>query len=289
MNCPLNCLLGIALLFGAPPFSAIARERPAPPKIMRTEPDLWSVDVRPSMKKLLLTFDQPMRPGFTAWLGRRSVLPEIQLSDAISGDRKTFEIGVELQPGKVYVFGLNEKAIPGVGFQTAAGISMPPHYLVFQTAGSAASEDRPPAVARTFPAADAIDVAPNSAPGIIIEFSMPMMTDSHGAMLTEGGKPVDLKNAKFSYDPEGTTFTLQHPLKSNATYHVELNSNRNIGFRSSNRIPLWPARFRFSTGEPSPGSSAESDAPQTLRPRISNPHSIRIPPDLSKLKHQTVP
>ena len=46
--------------------------------------------------------------------------------------------------------GLNERGIPGVGFQNDKGISLKPTYLVFQTAGNRLAEDAPPRASKHF-------------------------------------------------------------------------------------------------------------------------------------------
>src|SRR4051812_36635785 len=127
----------ITMLFGAIVAGTSPTVAPPAPKLVSTSPAFWSVGVNAAAQKnISLTFDQPMSPAFSAWLGRSSVAPEIDLNSSMTTDRKGISTPVKLQAGRVYVLALNEKKIPGVGFQNDKGISAPPYYLVFQTSGT---------------------------------------------------------------------------------------------------------------------------------------------------------
>src|SRR4051812_11656741 len=103
-----------------------------PPKLVTSSPAPWAVRVNSTTQKTVsIAFDQPMRPGFDSWLGRSSVLPSSFGESVLSADHKTFDMNVSLAPGKVYVFGLNEKGLSGVGFQSEKGYSAAPSFLVF--------------------------------------------------------------------------------------------------------------------------------------------------------------
>ncbi len=189
-----------------------------------------------------------MSPAFTAWMGRSSVVPQLDLDSKISPDRKTFSLNVSFQPGKVYVFALNEKKIPGVGFQNQRGKSAPPYFLVFQTAGNPAPEDAPPRALSTIPGNGAKDLDPAKLKSVTITFDKPMQTTKHGLHMQENKKEVDLSKAAFQYSPDGKSFTLAYEFKPSSTYEFELNNTLDIGFTSNKRIPLWPVRLAFSTG-----------------------------------------
>jgi hypothetical protein len=199
-----------------------------------------------SQKVIALTFDQPMRPGFSSWLGRSTVAPSSDAAAVLSEDRLTYSLPVALQAGKVYVFALNEKGIPGVGFQNEKGLTLPPTFLAFQTAGNVLPDDAPPKAASTLPPnGQTADAARTKS--ITIVFDKPMATLKHGAMMKENGKEVDLKAARFQYSPDGKTFTLSYDFKPASSYEFELNGIHNIGFTSTQRLPLWPVRFGFHT------------------------------------------
>lgn len=228
---------------------ATATITPARPTIVDTSPKPWQVGASASQKELTVTFDQRMNPGFTAWMGRSSLTPPLDITSKISEDRRTFSIHVDFQPGKVYVFGLNEKNLPGVGFQNERGQSAAPYFLVFQTAGTPAPDDTPPRATQTNPPNNA-QVDASRVKALAITFDRPMQTAKHGMQMLENGKEVDLSKAKFVYSTDGKTFTIGYDFKPSATYEVVLNSTQNIGFASAKRVPLWPARFGFSTVAP---------------------------------------
>ena len=77
-----------------------------------------------------------MRSGFWDFLGNDTLSPANKLRNAMGSDLKWFSLGVTLLPGKVYIMALNERGIPGVGFQNDKGISLKPTYLVFRTDGN---------------------------------------------------------------------------------------------------------------------------------------------------------
>lgn len=220
-----------------------------PPKIVSTSPTFWAVVINPSaQKKISLTFDAPMVPGFTAWLGRSSLAPEVDLNSTVSDDRKTFEMKVGLQAGKVYVFALNEKGIPGVGFQNDKGASLPPTFLVFQTTGNIAPQDAPPRVIRSMPQHGAT-VDPRRVQSLTITFDKAMNPKKHGLHMFENKNPVDISKAQFAYSADGLTFTLPYAFKPATQYRFELNDIHDIGFSATTRVPLWPVQIAFATGQ----------------------------------------
>ena len=157
---------------------------------------------------------------------------------------------VTLEPGKVYILGLNERGIAGVGFQDTRGVAIKPAYLVFQTAGNAKPEDTPPHVLSTLPGNATQNVNPAQTQAITVQFDRVMETKKHGMHLWENKTQVDAKKVPFSYSADGKIFTLNYPLKSSTRYDVEMNSTEDIGFTATNRTPLWPVRFSFTTGQP---------------------------------------
>ena len=239
----------VAVLLGAVSFFSRAAVAVEPPKLITTSPDFWATNINAASQRVVsLTFDQTMRPGNSAWLGRSSLSPEVNLDTLVSDDRKTFKLNVRLQPGKVYVFGLNEKGLPGVGFQNDYGISLPPHFLVFQTIGNPSAEDAPPKVVRTTPGNGSNQVDPLLTKSLVIQFDKPMRTAKHGLQLFENNNRIDVAKFPGQYSPDGRTFTFPYNFKPLTQYVLEFNGVQNIGFVSSNRVPLWPVRMRFATG-----------------------------------------
>lgn len=222
-----------------------------PPKIVSTSPKFWEVGVIPSKQKTVsLTFDQIMRTGFWDFLGNDRLSPPTNDETTMGADLKSFALQVSLLPGKVYILGLNERGIPGVGFQNEKGFSMKPVYLVFQTAGDPSQEDAPPRVVATSPASNSQDVNPAAIRAITATFDRAMEAKKHGFHLFEEKKPVELKGVPFTYSPDGKMFTLNYPLKPSTRYEVVMNTTEDIGFAATNRVPLWPVRFSFTTGQP---------------------------------------
>lgn len=222
-----------------------------PPKVVATSPKFWETGVSPtSQKAVLVSFDQIMRSGFWDFLGNNVLPPPTSYETTMGVDLKSFGLQVSLQPGKVYIMGLNERGIPGVGFQNDKGISLKPIYLIFQTAGNPAPEDAPPSALGTLPANGAQDVNPATSRGITVTFDRGMETKKHGFHLFEEKRPVDLRSVGFAYSPDGKTFTLNYSLKPSTHYEAQMNSNEDIGFAATNRVPLWPVHFAFTTGQP---------------------------------------
>jgi Bacterial Ig-like domain len=222
-----------------------------PPKVVLTSPKRWAIGVEPSRQKTVtITFDQRMRTGFWDFIGRDTLSPPTNLETKMSADRMSYDLSVRLQPGKVYIMGLNERGIPGVGFQNEKGLSLSPTYLVFQTAGRPAPEDAPPRVLVTFPTNGAEDVNPATTKAITATFDRAMETKKHGLHLFEGKQPVDLRSAMLTYSADGKTFTLAYAFKPSTHYEVAMNNNEDIGFAATNRAPLWPVHFAFTTGQP---------------------------------------
>jgi hypothetical protein len=218
-----------------------------PARIVSSSPEFWAVNVNPKEKKLSLTFNQPMRSGFWDWFGRDTLSPNSTLHSEMTPDHLTSTVDVTLQPGKVYVAALNERGIPGVGFQTEKGLSLSPSFLVFQTAGTPGPEDAAPRVIKTMPANGESTVNPTLVKSIAVTFDVPMNAKKHGMHLFENDTAVDVSKAVFQYSADGKTFALGYNLKPGATYRVELNSTQDIGFTRITRVPLWPVHLTFST------------------------------------------
>jgi len=222
-----------------------------PPRIVSTSPQFWEIDVSPSgQKTITVTFDQIMRSGFWDFLGNDTLSQRTNYKPAMGSDLKSFSLDVTLLPGKVYIMALNERGIPGVGFQNDKGISLKPIYLVFRTAGHPSRDDAPPHALSTFPGNGARDVNPATVRAITVSFDRAMEPTKHGLHLFEEKQPVDLTRATFTYSADGKTFSLTYAFKALTRYEVQMNSTEDIGFAATNRAPLWPVHFAFTTGPP---------------------------------------
>jgi hypothetical protein len=221
-----------------------------PLKLVSSSPQFWAINVASSQKTITLTFDQRLRSTLTDWIGLDVLSPPSNLQTKYSSDHASCSIDVHLEPGHVYICGLNERGMPGVGFQSEKGFPLPPTYLVFQTAGTASPDDLPPHVVKTIPANGATALDPTKLKSIAISFDTAMNTKKHGLHLLEDKQPVDISRAVFQYSPDGKTFTLAYDFKPSKTYTLELNNLHDIGFSRTTRVPLWPVQFTFSTGSP---------------------------------------
>ncbi len=218
------------------------------PKLTATSPTFWAIGINPTNQKVIsVTFDQPMRSGFSSWLGRSSVAPSSDAAPVESENHLTFSLPVGLQAGKVYVFALNEKGIPGVGFQNEKGLTLPPTFLVFQTTGNPPPDEAPPRVVSTLPANGAQTLDSTKLKSVAVNFDKPMQSAKHGLHMRENGKDIDLAKARFQYSPDGKSFTLAYDFKPSSKYEFVLNSVQDIGFATVKRIPLWPVQFAFTT------------------------------------------
>jgi hypothetical protein len=239
-----NILTGIMFCLGATTLIA------EPLKLVSSTPPTWAVGVDPTTKILSLTFDQPIRAGFWDWFGRDVLSPPSSVHVTTNSERTTCSVDVRLQPGKAYICGLNEKGIPGIGFQNEKGLSLPPTFLVFQTAGTPAPDDVPPHVVRAIPGNGETAVDPSRVKSLAVTFDVPMNAKKHGMHLFENETPVDISKAVVQYSADGKTFLLGYNFKPGANYRVELNSTQDIGFTRATRVPLWPVKFAFSTAQP---------------------------------------
>lgn len=221
-----------------------------PLKLVSSSPQFWTTNVNPAtQKRISLTFDQRLRANLTDWVGLDVLSPPSDLQTKISPDHTSCSIDVHLEPGHVYICGLNERGIPGVGFQNEKGLPFPPTYLVFQTAGTPTPEDAPPRVIKTLPSNGATGLDPTKLKSMAITFDVPMNPKKHGLHLSEDKQPVDLSRAAFQYSADGKTFTLAYDFKPSKTYTLELNNLHDIGFSRATRVPLWPVQFTFTTGQ----------------------------------------
>src|SRR5947209_15005551 len=107
-----NLLFTVSLFFCA----TLAFAEPL--NLISTSPSSWAANVNyMTQKTISLTFDQPLRARFTDWIGFDVLSPPSNLHTTFTSDHKSCSIEVRLEPGRVYICGLNERGIPGVGFQ----------------------------------------------------------------------------------------------------------------------------------------------------------------------------
>jgi hypothetical protein len=228
--------------------SALTSTLADPPKVVSTSPGLWATNVNAATQKnVSVTFDQALRAEVWDWFGRGVLSPDSNARPSFNSDRRIASLGVRLDPGKVYILALNEKGISSVGFQSEKGVSLPPTYFVFQTAGPSLPDDVPPRVLRSVPNNGAPSVDSTRTSRITITFDKPMNPNKHGLHLYENNQLVDIAKSQCSFSGDGMTFAIVYRLKPATLYRVELNSTKDIGFARTTRVPLWPTVISFST------------------------------------------
>ncbi|MEY2561466.1 MAG: hypothetical protein QOG51_1881 [Verrucomicrobiota bacterium] len=243
----MKALLIASLIFAAFQASSSQAE---PLKLVSTSPVLWAINVDSAAQKTIsLTFDQRLRGRMTDWIGLDVLSPPSSLQTAFSTDQMSCSIPVRIEPGRVYICALNGRGLPGVGFQNEKGSSLPPTFLVFQTAGAPAAENIPPHVTKTIPSHGATALDPTKVKSVTVSFDAAMDTKKHGLHLLEDKQPVDVSRSAFQYSADGKTFTLAYDFKPSKTYTLELNNVHDIGFSRATRVPLWPVQFTFTTGQ----------------------------------------
>src|SRR2546423_3204412 len=233
------------LLFSWLPVRAFAE----PLNLLSTSPQFWATNVNASSQKTIsLTFDQKLRSTLTDWIGLDVLSPPSDLETKYSPNHLSCSINVHLDSGHVYVCALNGRGLPGVGFQNEKGFTLPPTFLVFQTAGNVVPQDAPPRVVRSIPQHGAI-VDSGRSQSLTITFDKSMNPKKHGPHMFENNNPVDISKVPFAYSADGITLTLAYAFKPATQYRFELNDIHDIGFSGANRVPLWPVQISFSTAQ----------------------------------------
>ncbi len=102
------------------------------PMVMRTTPPTLANEVPASLKKITVTFDQPMMDGSWSWTQRdEESFPKLAGQPSYDSLRKSCSLPVELEPGKVYWVGVNSSQ--HLTFQTADGVPAKPYVILFAT------------------------------------------------------------------------------------------------------------------------------------------------------------
>jgi hypothetical protein len=104
---------------------------PNAPVIVKTSPEFGKTDVSPDLDKISVTFDQPMRDGSWAWCQYGENYPEVTGMPSFDKNFLTCSMPIRLQPGQVYLVGLNTP--PYEGFHSRSGITARPGVMVFAT------------------------------------------------------------------------------------------------------------------------------------------------------------
>jgi Bacterial Ig-like domain len=227
--------------------TAVAKSEPgAPPKIVKTSPEIGETDVDPELTEITVTFDQDMAEGMS-WTGGKPDYPTVQPGKQSSWrDKRTCVLPVKLSQGKYYRVGINSPSFQN--FQSISGVPVEPTAIFFTTKGASQelkNKVKKPEIVSMTPANKAKDVDPKIK-ALRVTFNVPM---SEGASFTGGGdhfpKIPEGKHAAWSKDHK--TCTLPVELKPDWEYRFGLNSPSYKNFASATGIPLEPVEYTFKT------------------------------------------
>ena len=221
------------------------------PKIVETEPADGAKGVNPATRDLRITFNVPMGEGFS-WTGGGPAFPTIPDGEQPrwSRDRRTCIMPVALEPGRIYVVGVN--GTHAVNFQSRWGVPLAPTTFTFTTAGESASADGNagqktglPKIVKMMPENGADDVDANLKV-LRVTFDRPM---ADGFSWTGGGPefPTIPEGGKPRWSRNRRTCTLPVALEPGKSYRLGLNSPSFKNFTSREGVPLEPVVYRFET------------------------------------------
>lgn len=125
--------LMIPVLFGVQFLAHDQTASAAAPKVVRTNPANGDNNVDPSIKVILVEFDQDMEPSGFSWTGGPPTFPKTNGTPQWSTPR-TCELLVILEPGKEYKFGVNGPSHKN--FRNKAGEPAEPVEVTFRTRGA---------------------------------------------------------------------------------------------------------------------------------------------------------
>lgn len=218
------------------------------PRLVETRPAHWARDVDPALDAVMLRFNLAMRSDTHALLGRSSLLPARVGEPSLGSDSKTFFVPVKLEAGRSYVLALNERGLPGVGFQSAGGDAAAPAFLAFRTRGEGPEDQQPPQVRELV---CGLALLGSRTVEVTVRFDRAMSPRFHGFFAEQGGVgiPVDSSRATYSARERAWRFLFE---AGPGPIDLHLNSDDNLGFRSETGVPLWPVRARVEAAEVHP-------------------------------------
>jgi hypothetical protein len=237
-----------AMIVGACLFAAGAVAGGELPRLVESRPAHWATDVDPARDVVTLRFNLAMRSDTHALLGRSSLLPGRVGEPSLGSDAKSFSVPVKLESGRSYVFALNERGLPGVGFQSVGGDAAAPGFLVFRTRGEGPEDQLPPKIRELV---CGLALLGSRTVEVTVKFDRAMSSRSHGLSVVQGGAviPVDSARATYAAKDRAWHFVFE---AGPGPIDLVLNSDDNIGFRSESGVPLWPVRARVEAAEVHP-------------------------------------
>ncbi len=105
-----------------------------PPDVLKTAPKALDDAVPPDLKEITVTFDHAMMDGNWSWTGGGDTFPQVTGRPYYDGARTTCHLPVKLQPGHVYLVGVNSPSHRN--FKTPDGTPARRYVILFATAGA---------------------------------------------------------------------------------------------------------------------------------------------------------
>ena len=103
----------------------------AAPAIVKTIPAAFATDVNPTLDKISVAFNRPMRDGAWSWTGGGDTYPQTTDRPSYDAARTICSMPVKLEPGKVYWVGINSPSHRN--FKSADGVPAKWYIILFAT------------------------------------------------------------------------------------------------------------------------------------------------------------
>ena len=131
-----NATAALGMLTADTPPVASAVAKPASivtdePVVISSVPATYATDVSADLKRLAVTFNQPMFEGNYSWVQWDAPFPQLTGGPSFDALKTTCSVPAKLEPGKCYLVGINIP--PFNSFQSKDGITARPFALVFAT------------------------------------------------------------------------------------------------------------------------------------------------------------
>ncbi len=213
------------------------------PHVVALDPENHARRVDPALKEIKVTFDRPMKPGFS-FCGGGEEFPESPKGKGPfwASDKKTCIMPVRLKPRHTYRMGLN--SIRFRSFESEEGLPLRPEEYSFSTGAGKNERVVIPKVVSMKPSNGATDVDP-ALNQIEVTFDVPM--GSGLAWCGGEGFPDTPEGKKAFWTDDRKTCILPVKLAPGEKYLLFLNTDEILGFESAEGEPLDPVSYTFST------------------------------------------
>ena len=219
-----------------------------PPRIIKTVPKVGATDVDPALEAIEVTFDRPMKSGYS-WTGGGEVYPKRPEGQKPqwSADQKTCRLPVALEAGRYYRVGINSGK-KFSNFRGAKGRPTETTAIYFTTRG-ASDEVKArvaiPKIVALDPPNGSKDVDPNRKT-ISVTFDVPM---GGGMSWCGGGKhfPVGREEERTHWTEDRKTCVMPVTLNPDWDYKLWINAFSFKNFSSAWGVPVDSVGYNFKT------------------------------------------